>query len=65
MLVLSRKIGDSVVIGDNIRLTVVKVQGSSTVRLAVDAPPEVRILRAELLQALGVHDDWRSEAARS
>ena len=46
MLALSRKPGEKVVIGDGITLTVVKV-GGGRVRLAFDAPAQVRILRAE------------------
>ncbi len=48
MLVLSRKPGEKVVIGGNITLTVVEVRGNQ-VRLAFDAPPQVRILRGELV----------------
>ena len=48
MLVLSRKPGEQVVIGGGITVTVVSVLGN-TVRLAFDAPDQVRILRAELL----------------
>jgi carbon storage regulator len=47
MLVLSRKPGEQVVIGTGITLTVVEVRGNR-VRLAFDAPDQVRILRAEL-----------------
>lgn len=47
MLVLSRKLGEKVVIGNDITLTVVEVNGNR-VRLAFDAPDDVRILRAEL-----------------
>ena len=47
MLALSRKPGEQVVIGDGITLTVVEVRGNR-VRLAFDAPDQVRILRAEL-----------------
>ena len=47
MLALSRKPGEKVVIGDGITLTVVEV-GGGRVRLAFDAPDQVRILRAEL-----------------
>jgi carbon storage regulator len=47
MLVLSRKPGEKVVIGHGITLTVVEVRGNR-VRLAFDAPDQVRILRAEL-----------------
>ena len=48
MLALSRKPGEQVVIGNGITLTVVEVRGNR-VRLAFDAPDQVRILRAELL----------------
>ena len=47
MLVLSRWPGERVVLGDGITLTVVGVRGGR-VRLAIDAPDQVRILRAEL-----------------
>lgn len=47
MLVLSRKQGEKIVIGPNITLVVVGVQGDR-VRLGIDAPPEVPILREEL-----------------
>jgi carbon storage regulator len=47
MLVLSRKEGEEVVIGDNIRLTVVAIRGNQ-VRLGITAPPDVAIQREEL-----------------
>lgn len=47
MLVLSRKTGQELVIGDNIRITVNRVSGNR-VTLGIDAPEEVRIMRGEL-----------------
>jgi carbon storage regulator len=47
MLVLTRKPGEQVVIGDAITVTVVSVLGNQ-VRLGFDAPAPVRIRRAEL-----------------
>jgi carbon storage regulator len=47
MLVLSRKPGEQVVIDNGITLTVVEIRGNR-VRLAFDAPDQVRILRTEL-----------------
>jgi carbon storage regulator len=47
MLVLSRKPGEQLVIGNDITLTVVWVRGNR-VRLAFEAPDQVRILRSEL-----------------
>ena len=48
MLVLSRKAGEKVVIGNGITVTVVAVTGNR-VRVGIDAPDQVRILRGELL----------------
>jgi carbon storage regulator len=48
MLVLSRKLGETVVVGGNIRVTVVGVRGT-TVRLGVEAPKDVEVLREELV----------------
>jgi carbon storage regulator len=47
MLVLSRKSSERILIGPSIVLTVVRIEGS-TVRLGIEAPPEVSILRQEL-----------------
>lgn len=49
MLVLSRKPGESIQIDENIFITVSEVRGGR-VRLSIDAPESVRILRKELLQ---------------
>jgi carbon storage regulator len=47
MLVLSRKIGETVVIGGNIEVTVTRVAGNR-VTLGISAPSSVRVVRAEL-----------------
>jgi carbon storage regulator len=47
MLVISRKVGESIAIGDSITITVVQTQ-RGRVRLGVQAPPGVLILRQEL-----------------
>jgi carbon storage regulator len=47
MLVLSRKIGEKIVIGEGIVVTVLEVKGRQ-VRLGLEAPPEVSIWRGEL-----------------
>ena len=50
MLILQRKKGESLSINDNITLTVVDA-GTDWVKLAVDAPKEIPILRSELKEA--------------
>lgn len=50
MLVLTRKAGESIHIGSNIKITVTKIQGN-TIRIAIDAPTDIQILRSELIRA--------------
>lgn len=47
MLVLSRKVGEQLVIGGNIVVEVVRIQGNR-ITLGVVAPADIKILRAEL-----------------
>ena len=47
MLVLSRKIGESIQIAGGIRVTVTEVRGGR-VRLSIEAPADVRVLRKEI-----------------
>ena len=51
MLVLSRKVGERILIGDKISVTVVKI-GHGGVRIGVDAPPEMAVVREELAAEL-------------
>ncbi len=51
MLVLTRNVGESVVIGDEIIVKVIEVRGD-VVRIGVEAPTSVRIYREELYRAL-------------
>lgn len=62
MLILQRKPGESVVIGEEISITVVSVEGGR-VRLAISAPQEIPILRSELLAATAVNRDSAAEEA--
>lgn len=51
MLVLSRKVGERILIGPDIAITVVRVTGGG-VRLGIEAPPELPVVREELAQAI-------------
>lgn len=50
MLILTRKQGEAFVIGDNIEISIAEINGDK-VRIAIDAPREVKILRKELKDA--------------
>ena len=51
MLVLSRRVGERILIGDNISVTVVRVTGGG-VRIGIEAPPEMPVIRQELKEQL-------------
>lgn len=50
MLILRRKKNESLLIGENIRITIIDCAGDG-VRLAIDAPKQISILREELSEA--------------
>lgn len=52
MLVLSRKPGEKIQIGDNVTITIVRI-GPNTVRLGIDAPRDMNIVRDEIAAAGG------------
>lgn len=49
MLVLSRKVDERIIIGENIRLTVVSIRGNK-VRIGIEAPENVSVFREELIR---------------
>jgi carbon storage regulator len=60
MLYLTRKVGESVVINDNIEVTVVEVRGKS-IKLGFEFPPEISVLRRELYDK--IHEENRAAAS--
>jgi carbon storage regulator len=60
MLVLSRKVGERVLIGGSVIVTVVATQGR-TVKIGIKAPAEVGVFREELIGQAGRH----AEAVRT
>ncbi len=51
MLVLSRQRDESIVIGDNVVVTIVDIRGDK-VRLGIDAPSEIPVHRQEVYEAI-------------
>jgi carbon storage regulator len=51
MLVLTRKTGEGIIIGDDIRITVVEIKGGG-IRLGIEAPPEKKIYRQEVFDRI-------------
>jgi len=49
MLVLSRKVGERIKIGDGVEIVVVRI-GTRAVRIGINAPPEVPILRPDAIE---------------
>lgn len=63
MLVLSRKVGQELIIGDNIRIVVSRVAGNR-VSLAIQAPDNVHVIRAELQDIRDQFAESEEEAPR-
>lgn len=51
MLVLTRKVGEHIIINDNIRVTITEIERGK-VRIGISAPPEVQIHREEVFKRL-------------
>ena len=56
MLILTRSVGETIVIGSDIRIVMVEPRGNQ-VRIGVDTPREVRVVRKELLER-DVREIW-------
>lgn len=57
MLVLSRKEGESVVIGENISITILSIEPGGQVNIGISAPRDVLVLRSELQKAVSENQE--------
>jgi carbon storage regulator len=51
MLILSRKVNEKVVIGDNISVSIIEIRGDQ-VRIGIDAPKVIKVFRQEVFDAI-------------
>ena len=51
MLVLTRKVGESILVGDTIKIVVLEVRRQQ-VRLGIESPPDIVVLREEIVRRL-------------
>ena len=63
MLVLTRKLGESIIIGDKIKITVTSIHGKQ-VRLGVEAPRDVPIYRMEVYERIKKKGDNQLESLK-
>jgi carbon storage regulator len=63
MLLLTRKLGENIRIGDDVKITIVEVKGNH-VKLGIDAPPSVKVHREEIYERIQ-QEIRRAEQAKS
>ncbi|MHB8066773.1 MAG: carbon storage regulator CsrA [Desulfobaccales bacterium] len=51
MLILTRKIGEGIILGDDIRISIMEIRGKQ-IRLGIEAPSDVVVLREEIYQRI-------------
>ena len=60
MLILTRRISESVIIGDDVKITVLGTKGNQ-VRLGIDAPRDVSVHREEIYQRILAEEQGASD----
>ncbi len=64
MLILSRKVGEGITIGNDVQVRIMSVSGNQ-IRIGIHAPREVRVLREEIFAAMQEENRAAADAAGS
>ena len=62
MLILSRKINEKIMIGDDISVSIIEIRGDQ-VRIGVDAPKTVKVFRQEVFDAIKAENKAAAQSA--
>ena len=62
MLILSRKVSEKIMIGDDISVSIIEVRGEQ-VRIGVDAPKTVKVFRQEVFEAIKAENKAAAESS--
>ena len=62
MLILSRKINEKIMIGDDISVSIIEIRGDQ-VRIGVDAPKSVKVFRQEVFDAIRAENKAAAQSA--
>jgi carbon storage regulator len=62
MLILSRKVDEKVIIGDDIKISIIEIRGDQ-VRIGIDAPKKVKVFRQEVYDAIKAENKAASKSA--
>jgi carbon storage regulator len=61
MLVLTRRTGEGIMIGDEIEVKILDVSGEK-VRIGIDAPREINVYRTEVFERIASEEEWSGDA---
>jgi carbon storage regulator len=61
MLILSRKVDEKIMIGDDISISIIEIRGDQ-VRIGVDAPKKVKVFRQEVFEAIKAENKAAAES---